>query len=80
MSKKKTEPPVENRTDEAVAVSEIRYSIEQLRNSLNVLGCSAVTFEGAVEYAAKSKLITSSGVTISEMKKIINKWLKLPIK
>lgn len=80
MAKTKNKTPVENKTDDVSSVVENRYSVEQLRNSLTALECSAVAFEGAVEYAAKYNLISSSGVTISEIKKIINKWLELPIK
>lgn len=80
MAKIKNEKPVENETDEVGSVVEKHYSIDQLRNSLNVLECSAVVFEGAVTYASKLNLISSSGVTISQMKEIINKWLILPIK
>lgn len=80
MTKKKVSSDETITGDVNTEVSEPRYNVKQLKNSLKSFGCSSYVFDGAVAYATANKLINPENVSVSEMKNIIKKWLELPIK
>lgn len=77
MAKKSENPlPVENES----VKKESTHEISTLKKHLNLFGCSAEVFDGAIFDAVQNGLIKNGRATVGEVKKIIKNWLSKPMK